>query len=49
MNYLNVVIKHITDTLDPRIDKLLGFDVPAKWVGAVTATVVFYFYCWLVH
>ena len=49
MNYLGNVIKFLTDTIDPRVDKLLGFDVPAKWVGAVTGAVVFWIYCTLVH
>lgn len=49
MNYIGILIKHLTDTLDPRVDKLLGFDVPAKWVGAASATIVYTLYCWLVH
>ena len=49
MNYLNIVIAKITETIDPRVDKLFGFDVPAKWVGAVTSAVVFWAYCFLAH
>ena len=49
MDYIGILIKKLTETLDPRIDKLLGFDVPPKWIGAISTFVVYTLYCWLVH
>ena len=42
-------IKFITDTLDPRLDKWLGFDVPAKYSNIIATALVMWGYCNFVH
>ena len=42
-------IKWLTDTLDPRLDKWFGFDVPAKYTNIVSTAIIMWLYCNFIH